>query len=640
MCGIAGYVTLTPADIPEQVLRRMTEILRHRGPDASGYHRDALASLGHRRLSIVDLAAGQQPMYNENHRVCIIFNGEIFNHASVRSELEREGCRYATRSDTETILHAYERDGAECVKRLRGMFAFAIWDSDKQTLYCARDRMGIKPFYYYWDGQIFVFASEIKALFQHPAVSPALDESQLAEYLAFGYTSGDRTLFAGVRRLMPGHRLTLSVNGLEISQYWEIPEPHPDDRDDTEWIRECRRRLEDAVETRLMSDVPLGVFLSGGVDSSAIAALMTRMTGQPVTSFSVGYGEQAFSELEFARRTAAAIGSRHREVVVARDDFFAALPRLIWHEDEPIAWPSSVPLYFVAKLAAEDIKVVLTGEGADELFGGYARYAYYLANRDRMRMYARLPEAPRRALRRWVADTPLLTASVRRKVQHTILARQPGLESFYLDNFYCAFSGDELRQIYPRLAPTAYDTYLGFWRGGQNRSPLGQLLYADQKTYLVELLMKQDQMSMAASIESRVPFLDHIFVEFSASVPDRLKVRRGTGKYILREAVKDILPQETLVRPKMGFPTPLVAWLSDARAAALYDRLRNRDGLLASCTDRAALNRLLDDHAQRRVDATDRIWRLLNLEIWGDTFITGRAHNAPHAFDENLVGQV
>lgn len=371
MCGIAGFVTVEPTASQISVLERMTDSIRHRGPDDSGFYEDQHAFLGHRRLSIVDLSGGHQPMANEDETLWITYNGEIFNHRDLRQELEGLGHRYSTRCDTETILHAYEQHGPGCLARLRGMFAFAIWDKRARRLFCARDRLGKKPFYYFWDGRAFVFGSEIKSLVRHPAISPRIEESILPEYLAFGYLSDDRTFFAGIRRLMPGHSLTLDLDSTapkpEIQQYWNLPFPaSDDDRDQDSWIHECRQRLEESVRLRLMSDVPLGLFLSGGLDSSAIAAIMSRLLPQRVKTFAVGYPEQPYSELSCAARVARHIGTDHREVVVGMEDFFNALPMVIWHEDEPAAWPSSVPLYFVSRLAAEHVTVALTGEGSDE----------------------------------------------------------------------------------------------------------------------------------------------------------------------------------------------------------------------------------------------------------------------------------
>ncbi|HXM43473.1 MAG TPA: asparagine synthase (glutamine-hydrolyzing) [Bryobacteraceae bacterium] len=629
MCGIAGFVTRSPSPSPDSLLARMTDTIRHRGPDGSGYYRDAFASLGHRRLSIIDVAGGHQPMSNEDGALRITYNGEIFNHADLRPALEQAGHQYRTRCDTETILHAYEQYGPDCVTRFRGMFSFAIWEKNSRTLFCARDRLGKKPFYYYWDGHLFAFASEIKALLEHPAISPHFDESLLSEYLDFGYCSGEQTLFSGIRKLMPGYWLRLTPEQLEIRQYWEIPRPagHQENnakRDDQSWIAECRTRLEEAVRTRLMSDVPLGMFLSGGVDSSAIAALMKPMSKGPVQTFAVGYREQAFSELAYARQVAEKIGTEHHEIVIGRDDFFNALPKLIWHEDEPISWPSSVSLYCVSRLAAEQVKVVLTGEGSDEMFAGYARYRTYILNQRLLKLYRSAPRSLRASVRSGIDGSRLLSGNIRRKLQHSVLGRGNDLESLYLDNFYAAFSRAEQQRLLNAPVGATCDSFLHYWNERPDASLLSRMLYADQKTYLVELLMKQDQMSMACSIESRVPFLDHQFVEFAASVPDRMKLRGGVGKYILKRAVEDILPHDIVYRRKMGFPTPLRQWLMDPSADALISQLQDRDGLLAPYIDFKYLNDLLTRHKNGLEDASDRIWRLLNLQLWGDIFITSR----------------
>jgi asparagine synthase (glutamine-hydrolysing) len=620
MCGIAGYITTEPSPQNHALLERMTDSIRHRGPDDCGYYQDAWASLGHRRLSIIDVAGGHQPMSNEDGGIWIVFNGEIFNHADLRPALERNGHQYVTRCDTETLVHAYEEYGRDCVKLYRGMFAFAIWDRQKRRLFCARDRLGKKPLYYYWDGRTLVFASEIKAILAHPAVSARFEEALLAEYLAFGYISEERTMFSGIRKLMPGHHLILDLKKTkpepEISAYWEIPAPAAEAKQpDAEWIRECRSRLEETVRMRLMSDVPLGVFLSGGLDSSAIAALMKRHFDGPVKTFSVGYAERAFSELGYARQVAEAIGSDHHEVTVSMEEFFNALPQLVWHEDEPITWPSSVCLYFVSQLASQQVKVVLTGEGSDEMFGGYARYHFFDVNQRFLRYYGVLPAAWRRAVRGWVSTTGLLSANLRRKLQHTVVGREESFEALYLDNFYSAF---------PASLPAAYASFQRYWKQTDGWEGLARLLYTDQKTYLVELLMKQDQMSMATSIESRVPFLDHEFVEFSTRVPATLKVRGGAGKYIVKKAVEGLLPKEIIYRRKMGFPTPLRQWLLDRRAQPIFDYLRTADGVIGGYVERAKLDDLLERQERGMEDGTDRIWRLLNLQIWGDVFLTGR----------------
>jgi asparagine synthase (glutamine-hydrolysing) len=500
----------------------------------------------------------------------------------------------------------------------------------KRRLFCARDRLGIKPLYYYWDGSLFAFASEIKALFEHPSISPRFNEAVLPEYLAFGYISSEETLFSGIRKLMPGHHLTLdSSPGAEprIERYWEVPEPaETAPRSEQEWIDECRQRIEETVRMRLMSDVPLGVFLSGGVDSSAIASLMTRMVnGEPVKTFSVGYPEAEHSELGYARQVAERIGTEHREVVVGMEEFFNALPNLVWHEDEPITWPSSVSLHFVSKLAREHVTVVLTGEGSDELFAGYARYGRYLWNSSALEWYGMLPEFLRAGIRNLIAESSVPAAALRRKLQHTFLGRAPGVESLHVDNFYSAFGEEQQRPLLRSrmMRGSAYRNFLRYWDSGRSGSLLSRMLYADQKTYLVQLLMKQDRMSMANSLESRVPFLDHTFVEFASRVPDSLKLKNGTGKYILKRAVEDLLPSEIIHRTKMGFPTPIRDWLISEGGQPLLALLKAKDGLLADYVNGEAIDDLVERQVSRREDATDRIWRLLNLQIWGDLFITG-----------------
>jgi asparagine synthase (glutamine-hydrolysing) len=629
MCGIAGFVNTdgTPADT--RLIHRMTDIIAHRGPDADGFYVKGQVAIGHRRLSIIDLTTGGQPMSNEDDSLWITYNGEIFNHANVRPELEAAGHRYKSHCDTETCIHAYEQWGAESVTRYRGMFAYAIWNQNKRQLFCVRDRLGIKPFYYFWDGRLFAFASEIKVLLEHPDIRTEFNDSLLPEYLAFGYVSGEETLFTGIRKLMPGHTLTLTCGerpSIDIRQYWDAPCPTQfEDRSDQEWISECRSRLEEVVRMRLMSDVPLGMFLSGGVDSSAIAAIIKKQASGPVKTFSVGYSESRFSELSEARQVAEQIGTDHHEVFVSMEDFFNALPRLVWHEDEPITWPSSVSLHFVSKLAAEQVKVVLTGEGSDELFAGYGRYRFYQLNTQWMRAYSGVPGGVRNAIQNVVAESPLLSASLRRKLGHTVLGRGANIESLYLNNFYCAFGTEEQQKLLDkRFDASPYATFLQRWNAHPRSATLPRLLYADQKTYLVELLMKQDQMSMSCSIESRVPFLDHKFVEFAASVPPHMKLRGKQGKYIIKKAVEDLIPRNIIYRKKMGFPTPITAWLLQDESRAIREYLRDPDGVLAAYVNMPYLNDLLDKHDRGQHDATDRIWRLLNLQVWGDMFLTGR----------------
>jgi len=633
MCGIAGFFQTQGSTANRTILKGMTDAIKHRGPDDEGFYEhqtggNGRVHLGHRRLSIVDLALGHQPIGNEENNVWIVYNGEIFNHADLRPELERRGHRYRTHSDTETLLHAWEEWGPACLEHFRGMFSFAIWDEKKATLFAARDRFGIKPFYYYWDGSVFAFASEIKALFVYPGLEKAMEEGLLAEYLSFGYVGGDRTMFRNVRKLMPGHHLMLrEQNGkweLAIERYWDVPEVGPEEGSEQEWLQRVEAGLEETVRMRLMADVPLGTFLSGGVDSSLITALVCRMTKGRVKSFSVGYREAAFSELGFAAEVSAKLGTEHREVVIGCEEFFGSLRKLIWHEDEPIAWPSSVPLYHISKRAAQEVKVVLTGEGADELFGGYERYRWNMLNRRAGSVYGLLPAGLRRGVRSFIGGTDLLGGDLRRKLKHTFLGRDLTMESMFLDNFYGAFNSSEQERLFGHAIKGIHDSYLSYWKqrkGGE----LDRMLYADQKTYLVELLMKQDQMSMAASIESRVPFLDHQFASLAMRVPSGLKIRGNVQKYIVKRVAEKYLPKEIVYRKKMGFPTPLRQWFREAQTTDILNHLTNKHSFIGDYLNTQVVDDLLQRHRAGAEDGTDRLWRLLNLELWGQNQFQGRS---------------
>jgi asparagine synthase (glutamine-hydrolysing) len=623
MCGICGvFHSDRDRRTNRDALAAMNRQIVHRGPDDEGFFVEENVGLAMRRLSIIDIKTGRQPISNEDERVWIVYNGEIYNHQDLRQDLESRGHRYRTRSDTETIVHLYEEYGRDCVQHLRGMFAFAIWDRRKRCVFIARDRLGIKPLYYFFDGSTLLFGSEIKAIFAYPGVKPEFNRGSLAEYLAFGYISGEESMYAGIRKLMPGHILTVDERGeLEISSYWDLNVKSDDESQPRgHYVRRYREKLEECVSSHLMSDVPLGVFLSGGLDSSAIAALTTRIRKEPIETFSVGYGEKDYSELPYARTIAELLKSKHHEVHLSREEFFQSLPRLIWHEDEPIVWPSSVALYFVARQAKERVTVVLTGEGSDETLGGYTRYAWTLLNSRMDNVYRKLtPPALRELMRTAIQGSPIPAAS-RRKLEHTFLMRDgASWPAFYFDNFYSAFSAAEQAQVLtPEARQTAGDPYSGsmqYW----NRSSgdlLHRLLYTDMKTYLVELLMKQDQMSMAASVESRVPFLDHHLVEFTASIPSKYATRGLAGKMILKAAVEDLLPKSIVYRQKMGFPTPWAYWLAGPIQESLRRLLMEPRTLARGLFQGEGVERLFAEHMAGRRDNGNRIWRLLNLELW------------------------
>jgi asparagine synthase (glutamine-hydrolysing) len=631
MCGIAGIVATDRLHADERArLTVMRDIITHRGPDDAGTYCDGKAGLVHRRLSIVDLAAGHQPLSNENDTIWVAFNGEIYNHQEIRPVLETLGHQYRTRCDTETIVHAYEQWGDACVEHFRGMFAFAIWDARQRRLLLARDRMGIKPLYWAVRHGRLIFGSEIKSILASGIVPAEANDRAIPELLGTRYLSGAETLFKGIYRLLPGHVLTFEGGAAATRQWWDVPDgqarPEVGRLSDEQAVAEFRERLEDAVRTRLMADVPLGMFLSGGLDSSAIAALMAGMIDRPLETFSVAFKQRAFSELDYARQVAAAVKANPHEIVIDEADFFGALPRLVWHEDEPIAHPSSVPLYFVSKLASEHVKVVLTGEGSDELLAGYSKYPRALANWRAGAFWKLAPEP----IRDFMANTvvPRMPARVARYAKRSFLAMPRTPEAMFFDNFAAITLRRQASLLSPRLAglatPAAYGASRAYFDRPNGRSAtLDRLLYTDLKTYLVELLMKQDQMSMAASIESRVPFLDHHLVEFATALPPRMKLRGLTTKWILREAVKHLLPPEILTRKKMGFPVPFSLWLRGSGAGLARDVLLDSRARQRGITDPAAVAALIDEHASGVTDAGDALWSLMNLELWYRTFVDG-----------------
>lgn len=633
MCGICG-VALGPNaqrrlnDVP---LERMRDALVHRGPDESGLFRAEGIGLGHRRLSIVDVSDGHQPMASDDGALHLVYNGEVYNHLELRSSLEARGHRYHTRCDTETVLRLFQEEREECVHKLRGMFAFAVWDSSRRELFLARDRFGIKPLYYVHgaDGSLF-FASEIKALLVAGAIRPELNYTALPDYLANHAPSGVETLFEGVRRLPPGHTLRWQDGKIEIRPYWDLTFAERDTATstDAELIDEFGERFREAVRLRLMADVPLGVFLSGGIDSAAIAATMSDLVSEPIKTFSVAFAEREANELDYARLVARTFGTDHHEIVVSPEHFFARLPSLVWHEDEPLAHPSSVPLHFVSTLAAEHVKVVLTGEGSDEMLAGYARYWKTVQNLAFGARYERaVPDGVRRLVRRAVAELPA-GSTIRQKASRTFLCRPVDVEALYFDNFavwgrarqtelLSRDARDRIGAVDPYAIPAAY------FAAPETDDLLDRLLYADTKTYLHELLMKQDQMSMSASLESRVPFLDHELVEWTSSLPRRMKLRGATTKYILRQSMKGVLPEPILSRRKMGFPVPFGSWIRGRFRPLLEELVLGERAAERGLFDRALVQRTVEEHVSGTADHAERLWSLVNFELWQRRFLDG-----------------
>ena len=635
MCGICGIaVAHNDAAVDRDAIVRMRDTLAHRGPDGFGIHMGPGVGLGHRRLAILDVDHGQQPMYSEDGRFVIVYNGEVFNHPTLKPELERTGARYRTRSDTETVLHLFERHGLGAVEKLRGMFAIAVWDTRERKLLLARDRFGVKPLYYaIQDDGTIAFASEIKALLVALGRKPGLNLRALPDFLANHAPSGDETLFEGVRRLPPAHTMTWQAGRVMLRRYWDLSygdpgaAPRPGTDAEVVVVDEFRSRLTEAVRLRLMSDVPLGVFLSGGIDSAAITALMATLVPEPIRTFSVAFEEREANELRYARLVARRYETEHHEIVVTPAQFFSELPKLIWHEDEPLAHPSSVALYFVAKLAAAHVKVVLTGEGSDELLAGYNRYRVTAYNMRLGRAYREwVPAFARHALGAAVAALPT-GSRTSQLAARTFLVREPNLDDLYFDNFAVFGRSWQASLLRPdvQAAVAGVDPYAAYHAAlarVAGKPLLSQLLYADASTYLHELLMKQDQMSMAASIESRVPFLDHPFAEWVASLPQTLKLRGTTTKWLLRAAMKGRLPPEILARRKLGFPVPVGAWLRGAWAPLVDEYVTGDRPRARGFFSPGVVERIAREH-RAGVNHSERLWALLTFEIWARLFLDG-----------------
>lgn len=622
MCGINGiaFSSRSGRQVDERVLCAMRDVITHRGPDDRGIYIKANIGLGHRRLSIVDVAHGHQPMFNSDKSQTLVFNGEVYNHGDYRDELEAKGYKYQTTSDTETILYLYEEYGFECVDKLRGMFAFAIWDENENQLFIARDRVGIKPLYYVHDdaGNLF-FASEIKSLIEAKAVKPEINYDALPDQLANHGTSYDETLYKDVKRLMPGHFLVWKDGEISITKYWNLEyEPKQVEASDEEYVEQWLEKFKQCVEMRLMADVPLGMFLSGGIDSSAIAAMMSEMVSEPIRTFSVGFKEREANEFKYARMVSEKFGTEHHEITITPEQFFAKLPQLISHEDEPLGFVASVPLYFVSELAQKHVKVVLTGEGSDEMMAGYARYYKAIKLLEYGKKYESLtPSFLRSAVRSGVATLP---NKLNKKLTRTFLSLDSDVESLYFDNF-AIFNKARQKQLLSdeskaKIADRNPYKHINHWFEKDNaKELLDKLLYVDTKTYMHELLMKQDQMSMAASLESRVPFLDHELVEFTAKMPLNLKLRGKDTKWILREAMKGILPPDILSREKMGFPVPIGSWLRNEFRHLIEEFVLSERALSRGIFNADFVIELANRHFSGE-NHDLRLLFLLNFEIW------------------------
>jgi asparagine synthase (glutamine-hydrolysing) len=628
MCGICGIALADPrATVDTSSIARMCESIRHRGPDDSGIYSRGRIALGHQRLSIIDLGHGHQPMANEDETVWIAYNGEVFNHAELRPGLVSRGHAFRTHCDTEAIIHQYEEDGEQSPAALRGMFAYAIWDERRQQLLLARDRSGIKPLFYALTPQgDLVFGSEIKAIFASGLVEPHLDERAVGEFFALGSLSGSATLYRGVHKLEPGHTLTWRDGRIRIARYWSLPAapalPLAAPVDLAAASKEFWDRFVEAVRITLMSDVPLGVFLSGGLDSSLIVAAMRELGVSQLRTFSVGFQEADASELPFARVVASKFGTEHHEVMCDARQFFDALPRLTWHRDQPLTFHASVPLFFVSQLAASNVKVVLTGEGSDELFAGYGRYPRGLWNRRLAHVLDRsLPDPLRSGLARAVGRFG--DDYFGSRVKRSFLARRGTFEDAYLDSFADFDRVRRTELLGVTRAATAYQNPISLFDPALlAANPLEAMLRFDQATYLEELLAKQDQMSMATSIESRVPFLDHHLIEWAAQLPPHVKLDGGTGKALVKRAAERVLPRSITHAQKRGFPIPLAKWLRHDGREMVEAYLPRADDDLLNAT---YVRRLVAEH-QSGIDHATRLWRIVSFQVWRRDVLPVDAH--------------
>ncbi|MGH9940780.1 MAG: asparagine synthase (glutamine-hydrolyzing) [Pyrinomonadaceae bacterium] len=635
MCGIAGFVESelrTGAEDTRKraaVLDRMCRIITHRGPDDQGTMVEGNVALGMRRLSIIDLAGGHQPISGCGGRVSVVFNGEIYNFQELQKELEARGHHFHTHSDTEAIVHAYEEYGERSVERLRGMFAFALWDERERMLFIARDRVGKKPLYYTLTPQgTLVFGSELKSLLEHPEVGRELNFEALDAYLTFGYVPDPLSIFRDVHKLPPGHHLTFADGRISIKQYWDFNFEPVEVRPEEEYLEELRALLDEAVRVRLVSDVPLGAFLSGGVDSSTVVGLMARASGRPVKTFSIGFNEDSYSELKYARVTAEHFGTEHHEFIVT-PDICHIVDELAWHFDEPFADSSAIPTYMVSKLAREHVTVALSGDGGDELFAGYTRYVV-----DQRRSgFARLPRPLRRGVMAPLSRN-LPHGARGRNFLHNV-ALDP-LER-YIDSIStytsltrpALYRADFRRQLGASdVAPASrFRDYAARVRTGNAVDPL---LYLDSKTYLPgDILTKVDRMSMAVSLEARVPLLDHKLIEFVTRIPAELKLKGLTTKHIFKRAVRGLVPDEILDRPKQGFGVPIPQWINSQLRERIRETLTDTRARGRGYFEPGYVSLMLDEHERGRRDHSAQLWSLFMLELWHRTFMDGARPTAP-----------
>src|SRR5205807_307356 len=639
MCGICGVweYGATRGNVGRELLVSMRDIMTHRGPDDAGelVFDDARGGFGFRRLSIIDLSpAGHQPMRGCTDRVWLVFNGEIYNHAKLREGLEQRGHVYRSRTDSETILHLYEERGLDFVHDLEGDYGIALWDAERERLVLARDRAGVKPLYFYHHQGRFIFASEIKAILQHPAVTAEVNEDALYHYLTFVTTPAPQTLFRNIHKIPAGHMLTIDRGGeLRLDQYWDaLPASQPLELSEAEHEANILNLLRDSITKRMMADVPFGVFLSGGVDSSANVALMSEQMRQPVRTFTIGFKDcEELNELDSARAISKRFRTDHHEVIIGRDEMQRFLPELVFHQDEPIADPVCIPLYYVAKLARETGTIVVqVGEGSDELFGGYDWFRTYLQIQERFWRHAEcFPVAVRRAGS--VLAKPLIEKMLKKRIASALVRRLGAGESCFWggavvfdETMKSRVLSTEMRARYNGLSTynvvREYQETIAAARPDADAA--ARMTYLELKLRLPELLlMRVDKITMATSVEARVPFLDHHLIEYAMNLPRDLKVKGRTGKHILKGALESVLPADVLYRPKRGFGAPVREWFRGPEGEGLAKQLMNSAIRERNFFDYSFIQRMADEHKRETRDWSANLWCLLNLCVWYDRWI-------------------
>ena len=635
MCGIYGILQRSGRDFDPSVIHDMGRAQRHRGPDDSGFFADGELMFGMQRLAIIDVAGGHQPIANEDNTVTAVCNGEIYNFRELRQELQEQGHKFRTRSDSEVIVHLYEEHGSDLVGHLSGMFALALWDSVRKRLLLARDRLGIKPLYIASNGDYLAFSSELKSIVEIPGFKREVDPAALQEYLALGYVPAPLSMLKGIDKLTPGTLLVADKKGVSQHRYWNVADTKPQQKTVNEWTSDIAKTLESAVVSQMVSDVPLGAFLSGGIDSSAVVAYMAKNSDIPVKTYSIGFdtgtGGGYYNELPYARQVAKQFGTDHHEIVV-RPDVTELLPELLWHMDEPIADAAFITTYLVSKFARQDVTVILSGVGGDELFGGYRRYW----SEHLVRSYRRIPSVLRKSILQPIggvlpSDRHSKWLDWSRLAKGFLAGAELDSDERY-EEFMRVFKSADVERVLASAAPSNSDALRKAFANASRNDPLRRLIDVDLMTQLPDdLLMLTDRMSMATSLECRVPLLDDKLLDLASSMPSDLKVRGTKLKYALKQSLRGILPDEIIDRKKRGFGAPIGGWFKNELSGFLDSALSEERVHERGVFDWTEIENIKDAHRENREDYTDHLLSLMNFELWSQLYLDGDSQDTVSA---------